>query len=99
MRRFEYCVLSNSRDMKNRDYPWTGWVAGAGGRSEKLEIGDDESVLDIMGSRGWELVGPPEVTRWAQTSASFNHVSGLIDSYIDLGSAISYTYYFKREVT
>ncbi len=98
MRKFEYCSVSASRDLGARDYPWSAWTKSYGGQSEKLEVPENQSVLNLLGAEGWELLGPPEVTKMTGVVAAFNHSSGQKNHYIDWAQPYAYTYYFKREI-
>ena len=98
MRKFEYCNVAASRDLSRRDYPWSAWYLTSNLESKELEVPQGMSVLNFMGTQGWELVGPPEVTRMTGVTAAFNHTSGEKDNYIDWAQPFGYTYYFKREL-
>jgi hypothetical protein len=98
MRKFEYCIVSASRDLSKKDYPWSGWFLSYDGHSEELEVPDGKSVLNILGEQGWELVGTPETTRMTGVSRAFNHQTGVTDHFIDWAQPMAYTYYLKREL-
>lgn len=66
--------------------------------SSELEVPDGKSVLNFMGEQGWELVGPPDVTRMTAVTSAFNHVSEKQDHYIDYADTVGMTYIFKREL-
>jgi hypothetical protein len=98
VRKFEYSIVTSSRDISKKDYPWGVWTLTYGLKSEELEIPDGKSVLNFLGEQGWELVGPPEITRMTGVWGAFNHTTGKKDHYVDWAQPIGYSYYFKREL-
>lgn len=78
--------------------PWSPWTVIEGELESEIDFESTTSILNTLGKLGWELVGPPEISRHAIAHRVFNQASGRPDIELDGTWVTGYMYFFKRRL-
>lgn len=98
---FEYGVLTAWLNVKirNEDGQWPEkyhWSDAASDRTSLDGVASLIAAMNLLGSQGWELVGPPEVTAVVQTTTTPGRSDPNATFSVDYGEHAVRQFFFKR---